>query len=43
MKSYKVVSLLSPTMRVIFEGTYEECLVIKSKMGFGYGVCKNYP
>jgi len=42
MNNYKVISLLSPTMRVIFEGTYEECLDIKSKMGFGYGLLKNY-
>ena len=43
MKEYKVVSLLSPTLRVIFVGDYNECFNFKNKMGFGYGVSKNYP
>jgi len=41
MEKYKVISLLSPTMRVIFEGSYDECLYIKNKMGFGYSVSNN--
>jgi hypothetical protein len=43
MKDYKVVNLLSPTLRVIFVGNYNECVDIKNKMGFGYSVSKNYP
>lgn len=43
MEKYKVVNLLSPTMRVIFEGTYDKCVDIKNKMGFGYSISKNYP
>jgi len=42
MEKYCVVNLLSPTMRVVYEGTYEECVDIKNGMGFGYSVSKNY-
>lgn len=42
MKKYKVVNILSPTSRVIFIGSYIECIKIKNKMGFGYSIAKNY-
>ena len=38
MKKYKVVSLLNKELTIIFEGTYDECVYIKNKKGFGYAI-----
>lgn len=36
MKPYKVINILSPTLKTIYEGNYEDCYFLKKKLGFGY-------